>query len=123
LPEIVLAWIVFSVIAGVIAGAKGRSGVGYFALSMVLSPLVGVILAAALPRLEPATDGRPCPYCAEPIRRAAVICRHCGRDVPAPAPTKPDPMLMAPAEHRLRAALPLAAVLVIFTLLLLWLNR
>lgn len=26
-------------------------------------------------------DTRPCPWCAEPIKRAAKICRFCGRDV------------------------------------------
>ena len=30
---------------------------------------------------DPSADTRPCPYCAEPIRRAARICRFCGRDV------------------------------------------
>jgi hypothetical protein len=26
-------------------------------------------------------DTRPCPWCAESIKRAAVVCRYCGRDV------------------------------------------
>ncbi len=36
---------------------------------------------------RPATGGptRPCVHCAEPIQRAAVVCRHCGRDVPPAA--------------------------------------
>lgn len=29
---------------------------------------------------------RPCPWCAEPIRQAAVICRWCGNDATAPLP-------------------------------------
>lgn len=29
------------------------------------------------------TDTRPCPMCAEPIKKAAIVCKHCGRDVPA----------------------------------------
>lgn len=44
-----------------------------------------------------ADDRRPCPFCAEPIRRAAVLCRYCNRDVspmavtgtPLAAPDKP----------------------------------
>lgn len=53
-------------------------------LRTVLSPLyTGVqkwtrIAAAAL------SDERDCPFCAERIKRAAIICRFCGRDV-APA--------------------------------------
>lgn len=29
-----------------------------------------------------ATTERKCPYCAEDIRAAAVVCKHCGRDLP-----------------------------------------
>ena len=43
--EIFILWLFFSIIAGVIAGHKGRSGIGFFFLSVVLSPLVGVIAA------------------------------------------------------------------------------
>jgi len=28
-------------------------------------------------------DVRTCPFCAEQIKRAAIVCRYCGRDVPA----------------------------------------
>ena len=29
---------------------------------------------------------RPCPACVEPIHRAAVVCRHCGRSFPPALP-------------------------------------
>jgi hypothetical protein len=89
---IVLGWLVFAIVAGVIAAGRGRSGVGYFLLSIVLSPLVGILLAVALPDLKQAkareadlADSRECPHCAELIKRAATVCRYCGRDL-APLP-------------------------------------
>ena len=38
-------------VAAAIANAKKRDGIGYFALSLVVSPLAGVVLAWALPPL------------------------------------------------------------------------
>ena len=46
--EIVIVWIIFSGIAALIAGNKGRSAVGFFFLSMLLSPLIGIIIAAVI---------------------------------------------------------------------------
>ncbi|WP_207936433.1 hypothetical protein [Pseudomonas sp. 51_B] len=33
--------------------------------------------------LMEAEDSRPCPFCAEPIKHAAIKCKHCQADVPA----------------------------------------
>jgi len=85
--EIVLGWIVFSIVAAWIASSKGRSGIGVFFLSLLLSPLVGTIVALVMSRkveLDQAAaraagaagDFRKCLYCAEAIRREAVKCKH-----------------------------------------------
>jgi|GEM_PF-5169828 hypothetical protein len=54
----------------------GRSAFGWFLLSIVLTPLAGLLLFILPPRR------RPCPFCAESIQPSAVVCRFCGRDVP-----------------------------------------
>lgn len=83
--ELFFFWLVFSVIAGAIAGGKGRSGFGFFLLAVILSPLVGIICALiARPNTERTErealeDGtvRRCPACAELVRVEAVKCRYC----------------------------------------------
>jgi hypothetical protein len=53
----------------------GRSAVGWFLLSLITTPLVGLLLFMLPPRR------RPCPFCAESIQPSAVVCRFCGREV------------------------------------------
>lgn len=104
--EIVFLWFVFSIVAGIIASSNGRSGFGYFLLSLILSPLVGVILAAALPKINKNTeraaldsgDFKKCPMCTELVRREAVKCRYCGSDFSA-APSGAA-LSAAPASSR-----------------------
>lgn len=88
--DIFLAWIAFSVLAGIIGHSKGRSGLGLFFVSLVLSPIIGLIAAIAMPALgdprpvsglQPDAERVKCPHCAEQILREAKVCKHCGRDV------------------------------------------
>ena len=41
-----IAWFLFSALAGVYADSKNRAGVGYFILSLCLSPIIGFIIIA-----------------------------------------------------------------------------
>src|ERR1044071_3953251 len=93
-----IGWLAFSVVAAVIAGNKGRSGVGFFLLSLLLSPLLGII-AALIARPNQAEteaeqiasgDMRKCPYCAELVRTEAIKCKHCQSDLPSFADTRDD---------------------------------
>jgi len=47
-----VVWVALSVLSGVIAHKKNRSWIGYFFLSILLSPLVGLLAAALLPQLD-----------------------------------------------------------------------
>lgn len=77
-------WIVFAVVIGIGASARGRSGFGWFLLALVLSPLIAFVLLVLLPVVKP--DGavaKPsthvkCPDCAELVLNDARVCKHCG---------------------------------------------
>ncbi len=85
---IYLLWFVFSVGVGVLASNKGRSGVGWFFLSLLISPLLGLLFAAvskdlAREKREAAQQPGPathvkCTKCAEWVLPDAVVCKHCG---------------------------------------------
>jgi hypothetical protein len=104
--RIILWWFVLAIVVGVSANLRGRSGPGWFLLAVVISPLIAGLFLIAAPRIEkgPQTEAKPeskqnltewlsgtpttpehkrCPYCDEAIRRQAVVCKHCGRDLPA----------------------------------------
>lgn len=90
--EIMLLWLVLAVVVGIVAGARGRNGFGYFLLSIVLSPLIGLILAIALPNRLPQIErqrelalSKKCPHCAEMVKLEAKVCRFCGHELqPSP---------------------------------------
>lgn len=54
--EIALGWLVLSVLVAVLAGSRGRSTVGFFLLSLFLSPLIGLLVLLVVRNL--AAEGR-----------------------------------------------------------------
>lgn len=96
--EVFLLWLALAFVAGVIADRKGRSGGWIFLLSLVVTPLIGIVIALVLQpnraRLDKQAidsgDLKRCPYCAELIQRAAVKCKHCGSDVPFAVAAEPS---------------------------------
>jgi hypothetical protein len=64
-----------------VAKNKGRSRPNWFLISIFVSPLLGLIAVAALPRVEsnnPQRGTKLCPKCAETVKLGADVCRHCG---------------------------------------------
>jgi len=113
--EIALFWLALSVVVGVAASSKGRSGVGWFLLAAIVSPLIAGLLILALPSRKPPTpqpvtivpaaqatssDLKKCPDCAEIVQADARICRFCRHEFQVP-PAKggwkePDPTFRLP---------------------------
>lgn len=80
-------WITAAIVVGIVASGRGRSGFGYFVLSLLLSPLIGAVLALGLPAKRQAAGGADvpsdnthvrCPACAEWVLPEARTCKHCG---------------------------------------------
>jgi hypothetical protein len=50
--ELFAIWLVFAVLVGIAANARGRSGFGWFILAVIISPLIGILFVLAMPNLK-----------------------------------------------------------------------
>lgn len=82
---IAIVWFILSAAVGTYADRLGRLGVVYFLMSLIFSPLLMFIVALANgPKLVYPTfkTHKHCPNCAEWVLHEAIVCKHCGRDLP-----------------------------------------
>lgn len=86
-----LTWFVLCILVGYWAHTRGRFGLGWGIISLMLSPLIGGLIIAILPKAGKAAlprdeVGNPitpnshvrCTDCRELVRRDARKCKHCG---------------------------------------------
>ena len=93
--EPIFFWIIFSFVAGAIAHRKGHGFLPALFIALILSPLVGIIVALARGRNEEALENRKvkagthkrCPSCGELVRKKAQVCRYCRESLGRPKDT------------------------------------
>jgi len=84
--ELLIYWAIAAGVVGFIASQRSHGFVGYFLLSLLLSPLIGLVVLLLQKRGdEPARA--PCWQCKEGVVVGASKCPHCGAELIWPETT------------------------------------
>jgi hypothetical protein len=73
--EILIGWVGLAFVVAIFAAKRERSGIGWFFLALLISPLLAGLLLLAL---GSGTVQVRCPACRELVRSDALKCKHCG---------------------------------------------
>ena len=82
--ELVFFAAALGIIPGAIAHSKGHGFWGWWLFGALLFIVALPLAIIQKPASGPGTAFRQCQFCAEQIKAEAVVCKHCGRDVPQP---------------------------------------
>ena len=75
--EIFLFWIVLSILVAVFANSRGKSGILYFFISILLSPLLGFLIVL----VSGDSTKKKCDKCGQKIDVSAKICPFCNTEI------------------------------------------
>jgi zinc-ribbon domain len=106
-------WLIINCVVGYLIGQQKNDMATAIVLSILLGPIGWLIAGLSKGNL------RKCPHCAEFVKPEATVCRHCGKELPAPAlpaaaPVKlPEPPMPKSSKgEKIALAVVLAAIVI-----------